>query len=53
MLVGNLIICGLADSEGELTNLTDDDMKHIRKRIKTVVSLLKPEGYPILTECEY
>ncbi len=53
MLVGNLIICGLADSEGELSSLTDDDMKHIRKRIKAVVSPLKPEGYPILTDCEY
>lgn len=52
MLVGNLIICGAADM-GELTDLTDDDIKHIRTKIITARTIAKPEGYPILSECEY
>ena len=52
MLVGNLIICGLA-KQGELTSLTDEDIAHIKKKIIQVRSMLKPEGYPILSECEY
>ena len=52
MLVGNLIICGF-EKLGELTSLTDEDIAHIKKRIIQVRSMLKPEGYPILAECEY
>lgn len=33
MLVGNLLICGPADEEGNLTSLTRDDLDHIRKCI--------------------
>ena len=31
MLVGNLIVCGQADEEGNLTDLTEADIKHIKE----------------------
>ena len=33
-LVGNLVICGMPDENGELTSLTDFDVAHIRMRIR-------------------
>ena len=52
MLVGNLLIAGLADEEGHLTNLTDEDVEHIEKNLmfaRTIDSTI----YTILTECNY
>ena len=33
MFVGNLIICGQADEEGKLTDLSSRDINYIKKRI--------------------
>lgn len=52
MLVGSLIICGLADEEGELTDLTPKDIEYIRKRIQTL-NTRKHTGLRMLTQCEY
>ena len=52
MLVGSLIICGLADEEGELTDLTPKDIEYIRKRIQTL-NTRKHMGLRMLTQCEY
>ena len=53
MLVGNLIICGLADSEGELTDLSYSDVKYIRERIQCLSTRRHPKGYLMLTQCGY
>ena len=52
MLVGNLIIAGPA-VEGELTDLTDLDMEHIRRNIYRISTRVYPEGYWMLTRVEY
>jgi len=52
MLVGSLIICGLADMEGELTDLSDNDVKYIKNRIQSMDSRLH-EDLLILTQCNY
>ena len=52
MFVGNLIICGVADSEGELTDLTTNDIKYIKKRIQTL-DTRKHEDLLMLTSCNY
>ena len=53
MLVGNLLIAGLADEEGHLTSLARADIKHIITRVHTAKTKDCPEGYPILTDCNY
>lgn len=52
MFVGSLIICGLADSEGELTDLTDNDIRYIKKRIQTLDTRMH-EDLLMLTNCNY
>ena len=52
MLVGNLIICGLANGEGELTDLTSNDIKYIKKRIQTLDTRLHSDLL-MLTNCNY
>ena len=52
MFVGNLIICGVADSECELTDLTTNDIKYIKKRIQTL-DTRKHEDLLMLTSCNY
>lgn len=52
MLVGSLIICGLADDEGELTDLTTNDIKYIKKRIQKLDTRMH-DDLLILTQCEY
>jgi len=52
MLVGSLIICGLADSEGELTDLTPADIQYIKKRIQTL-DTRKHRDLLMLTSCNY
>ena len=47
MLVGNLLVVGLADDEGEVTTLTPDDVKNIKKNLLVTI-----EGRSILV-CEY
>lgn len=53
MFVGNLIICGQADEEGELTDLSTNDINYIKKRIIEMRTHNHPEGYLMLTQCEY
>lgn len=53
MLVGNLIICGEADKEGEMTDLSDDDIKHIKENIHIMGTCKYPEGYCMLCQVEY
>lgn len=53
MLVGSLLICGKADTEGELTSLTDEEITYIKERIQTMYTRNHPEGYLMLTQCEY
>lgn len=52
MFVGNLIISGTVDSEGELTDLTDNDIKYIKKRIQTLDTRLHSDLL-MLTSCNY
>lgn len=52
-LVGNLIITGEADSEGNMTDLTDEDIVHIKKNINKMGTKKYPEGYWILCQVEY
>lgn len=53
MFVGNLIICGQADEEGELTDLSGRDINYIKQRIVKMCTHKHPEGYLMLTQCEY
>ena len=53
MLVGNLLIAGLADNKGELTSLTEEDIEYIKKRVQTMSTRKYPQGYKMLTECGY
>lgn len=52
-LVGNLFIVSAENSDGELKSLTDDEANYIMKRIQKLSTMKHPEGYPILTQCEY
>lgn len=52
LLVGNLLFFN-HDSEGNLLPLSDEDCGHIKKYIKTRCTNKYPEGYLMLTQCEY
>lgn len=52
MLVGNLIVCGLADDEGELTSLSPEDIRYIKKRVQTL-DTRRHEDLLMLTSCNY
>ena len=53
MLVGSLIVCGVADEEGELTDLSAADIKYIKKRIQPMFTRQHMEGLLMLTSCNY
>lgn len=53
MFVGNLIICGMANDEGELTSLDDDDFYHIMEHIGVALDRRKGKAYPVITEVGY
>ena len=53
MLVGNLLVAGLADEEGELTDLDEYDIKYIADRVKHMSTRAYPDGYLMLTQCRY
>ena len=53
MFVGSLLICGQTDEEGELTDLSTNDIDYIQKRIIEMRTHNHPEGYLMLTQCEY
>lgn len=52
MLVGSLIICGMADDEGELTDLSDNDIRYIKKRIQKLDTRMHSDLL-MLTNCNY
>lgn len=52
-LVGNLLIVGTPDEEGDLTSLTEEDANYILSRVQHMCTRLYPEGYPMLTQVEY
>lgn len=47
-MVGNLIITGLADEDGDLTSLTDEDVKNIKANIVPVVSKIHGEYHALI-----
>lgn len=53
MLVGNLIIAGEADADGNLTDLSDADIEHIQANIKMIRTRKRPQGYYMLRQVEY
>jgi len=52
MLVGSLIVCGLADDEGEPTDLKPADVAYIKKRVHTL-NTRKHADLLMLTSCNY
>lgn len=44
MLIGNLIVAGEADENGELTDLTDDDITHIKGNIYKLKTVKNVDG---------
>ena len=53
MLVGALLIVGRADDDGNLTSLTADDIRRIRRYTTHLGTRKHPEGWNMLTTCEY
>lgn len=53
MLVGSLFITGLADEEGDLTGLTEEEQNYIISRCAVFPTRLHPEGLMMVTECNY
>lgn len=54
MLVGNLMFFKAgADEEGNLIELDEDDIEHIYGFIQKMYTRNHPEGYRMLTQCEY
>ena len=52
MFVGNLIICGKVNSEGDLTDLTSNDISYIKKRIQKLDTRMHRDLL-MLTNCNY
>lgn len=53
MLVGNLLVTGLSDDEGNLTSLTKKEAEYILERCQIIPTHDHPEGLMMLTQCEY
>lgn len=49
-LVGNLVICGDADDEGELTGLDESDIAHILRHVRKMCTHKHADGYYMLTQ---
>lgn len=52
MFVGNLLFMH-HDEEGNMTGLSDNDIKYIKDRIQLMFTKNHPQGYLMLTQCEY
>ena len=52
-LVGNIFITGTADNEGNLTSLSDSDVAYIKSKVQKMSTRKFPDGYPMLTQCEF
>lgn len=53
MFVGNLIIAGETDDNGNLTDLSEEDLEHIQKNINWMSTRKFPEEYYMLCQVEY
>lgn len=53
MLVGNLLIAKLGYKENDFTSLKEEDVKYIEQRIVKMCTHNFPQGYLMLTQCEY
>ena len=53
MFVGNIFIAGLSDGEGNLTSLTDKDVKYIERFLMYSGTVRHPEPYLMLDQVEY
>ena len=53
MLVGNLIICGTANEEGNMIDLSDKDIDFIMENIKRIPTRNYPEGNLMLCKMAY
>lgn len=53
MLVGALLVTGEADSHGELTSLTDDDVRLLKRNTRLLKTRKHPDGYRLLTHMTY
>lgn len=53
MLVGNLIVCDANESTGELKSLTDEQVAEVTNCIHKLYTRLNPQGYYMITQCEY
>lgn len=53
MLVGNLLIVGDADADGELLPLDEYDIAYLTHYIHKIPTLAYPDGYMMLTQCSY
>jgi len=54
MFVGNLIICGQVNEDGENTDLTANDIRYIKKRIQPMYTIKhQDEQLLMLTNCNY
>lgn len=52
MLVGNLMFFHHTE-DGDLTGLSTGDINHIKRNILTVYTERHPEGYVVLTNCDF
>lgn len=50
--VGNLLISGQTDGNGNLMPLSNEDVSYLRKHIKRLVTEDSPKGYPVLTQID-
>lgn len=53
MLVGNLLVAGKVDFEGDFTDITDDDVNYLKKYIKYLVDISIGTVHPVLVEVHY
>lgn len=51
--VGSLLVIGLCDNEGNETSLTDKECEFVLSKIQKMYTVNHPEGYLMLTQCEY
>lgn len=53
MIVGALLVTGRSDDEGNLTSLTDDDVRVLERYTMHMSTRKHPKGYKMLTQMTY
>lgn len=53
MLVGNLLIAGGEVIDGELTSITDEEIHHITKHCRRVITQKYPDPYHVVCNMDY